>query len=174
VGADERVPLKGNPKRRGEVGASRALDLYDREEFYRCLQCAVCTGSCPSARAVEGFNPRELVLRYMLYGEQEEVISDPKIWSCTTCLACQERCPQEICISGLFTHIMNLAARRGNIPGVLRDAILLMAGTGRSVRATAHTGRLRAALGLMPLPAPNGEEIREILRGAGLGEIVEI
>ena len=59
----------------------KALDLYDREEFYRCLQCAVCTGSCPSAQVVEGFNPRELILRYMLYGEQEEVLADEKLWA---------------------------------------------------------------------------------------------
>ena len=156
------------------MGASRALDLYDREEFYRCLQCAVCTGSCPSAQVVEGYNPRELILRYMLYGEQEEVLVDPKIWACTTCHACQERCPHEIHICGLFTHIMNLAARRGNLPRALRDTIMLMAGTGWSVRATPHTERLRGELGLRPLKRPNAEEIRSILREAGLGEILEI
>ena len=37
---------------------AKALDLYDKEEFYRCLQCAVCTGSCPSAQVVEGYTYR--------------------------------------------------------------------------------------------------------------------
>ena len=153
---------------------AKALDLYDREEFYRCLQCAVCTGSCPAAQVTGAFNPRELILRYMLYGEQEEVLADERIWYCTTCHACQERCPHEICISGLLTHIMNLAARRGNMPKALRDTILLMAETGWSVRATPRSDRVRGELGLKALKRPNSDEIRAILREAGLGEILPI
>jgi heterodisulfide reductase subunit C len=153
---------------------AKALDLYDKEEFYRCLQCAVCTGSCPSAQVIEGFNPREIILRYMLYGEQEEVLADRKLWCCTTCHACQERCPHEITISGLLTHIMNLAARRGNLPEPLRENIRLMAETGWSVRATSHSDRVRRELGLRPLKRPNVKEIRSILEEAGLAEILEL
>jgi heterodisulfide reductase subunit C len=153
---------------------AKALDLYDKEEFYRCLQCAVCTGSCPVAKVIDGFNPREIILRYMLYGEQEEVLADEKLWCCTTCYACQERCPHEITISGLLTHIMNLAAKRGNLPRPLKDNIKLMAETGWSVRATSHSDRIRAQLGLKPLKRPDTAEIRSILCEAGLEEILEL
>jgi heterodisulfide reductase subunit C len=153
---------------------AKALDLYDKEEFYRCLQCAVCTGSCPTARVIEGFNPREIILRYILYGEQEEVLADEKLWCCTTCHTCQERCPHEIAISGLLTHIMNLAARGGNLPRPLKENIKLMAETGWSVRATSHSDRIREQLGLKPLRRPNAAEIRSILRETGLGEILEL
>ena len=153
---------------------AKALDLYDKEEFYRCLQCAICTGSCPAAQVIEGFNPREIILRYMLYGEQEEVLADEKLWCCTTCHACQERCPHEITISGLLTHIMNLAAKRGNLPRPLKENIELMARTGWSVRATSHSDRIRAQLGLKPLKRPDAAEIRSILCEAGLAEILEL
>ena len=153
---------------------AKALDLYDKEEFYRCLQCAVCTGSCPAAQVVEGFNPREIILRYMLYGEQEEVLADEKLWCCTTCHACQERCPHEITISGLLTHIMNLAAKGGNLPRPLKENIKLMAETGWSVRATSHSDRIRGELGLKPLKHPDTEEIRSILCEAGLEEILDL
>jgi heterodisulfide reductase subunit C len=153
---------------------AKALDLYDKEEFYRCLQCAVCTGSCPVAQVIDGFNPREIILRYMLYGEQEEVLADEKLWCCTTCHACQERCPHEITISGLLTHIMNLAAKRGNLPRPLKDNIKLMAETGWSVRATSHSDRVREQLGLKPLKRPDAHEIRSILCEAGLEEILEL
>lgn len=153
---------------------AKALDLYDKEEFYRCLQCAVCTGSCPSAQVVEGFNPREIILRYMLYGEQEEVLADEKLWCCTTCHACQERCPHEITISGLLTHIMNLAAKGGNLPRPLKENIKLMAETGWSVRATSHSDRIREELGLKPLKRPDIAEIRSILCEAGLEEILDL
>ena len=153
---------------------AKALDLYDKEEFYRCLQCAICTGSCPVARVIEGFNPREIILRYMLYGEQEEVLADEKLWCCTTCHACQERCPHEITISGLLTHIMNLAARGGNLPRPLKENIKLMAETGWSVRATSHSDRISEQLGLKPLKRPDTDEIRSILRETGLDEILEL
>jgi len=153
---------------------AKALDLYDKEEFYRCLQCAICTGSCPVAWVIEGFNPREIILRYMLYGEQEEVLADEKLWCCTTCHACQERCPHEITISGLLTHIMNLAARGGNLPRPLKENIKLMAETGWSVRATSHSDRIREQLGLKPLKRPDTDEIRSILRETGLDEILEL
>jgi heterodisulfide reductase subunit C len=153
---------------------AKALDLYDKEEFYRCLQCAICTGSCPAAQVIDGFNPREIILRYMLYGEQEEVLADEKLWCCTTCHACQERCPHEITISGLLTHIMNLAARRGNLPRPLKENIKLMAETGWSVKATSHSDRIREQLGLKPLKHPDTAEIRSILCEAGLEEILDL
>jgi heterodisulfide reductase subunit C len=153
---------------------AKALDLYDKEEFYRCLQCAICTGSCPAAQVVDGFNPREIILRYMLYGEQEEVLADEKLWCCTTCHACQERCPHEITISGLLTHIMNLAAKRGNLPRPLKENIKLMAETGWSVKATSHSDRIREQLGLKPLKRPDTEGIRSILCEAGLEEILDL
>ena len=153
---------------------SKALDLYDREEFMKCLQCAVCTGSCPAAWVVPGFSPRDIILRYILYGEQDEVLDMESLWSCTTCHACQERCPHEISISGLLTHIMNLAARRGNLPEKLRDGVRLMAETGWSVPAPPRADRRRQELGLRPLKRPDAEEIRVIFREAGLDEILDL
>ena len=152
----------------------KALDLYDKEEFYACLQCAICTGSCPAAQVVEGFNPREFILRYMLDGEQDEVLEMEHIWCCTTCHVCQERCPHDIRIVGLLTHIMNLAAKRGNLPGCLRQGVELMTKTGWSIPATDRSNRIRKELGLGPLKKPDTGEINEILREAGLGDIVDM
>ena len=49
-------------------------DGYDKKELYKCLQCAICTGSCPVSRVIEGFNPREMVLKYVLNGGAEDVV----------------------------------------------------------------------------------------------------
>jgi heterodisulfide reductase subunit C len=152
----------------------KALDLYDKEEFYRCLQCAICTGSCPVAQVVEGFNPREIILRYILDGEQDEVLNLEAIWCCTTCQVCQERCPHDIRITGLLIHIMNLAARRGNLPSCLREGVRLMIETGWSIPAPDRANRVRQELGLKPLKRPNTKEIGEILEEAGLGEIMDM
>ncbi len=143
-------------------------ELFNRKDFYRCLQCAICTGSCPAARVIEGFNPREYILKYILYGEQEELLKSDMIWCCTTCQICQERCPHGIDISGFLIHIMNLAAERGNLPEEILKEIRLIAETGRSIKSTAHTVRVREELGLKALEQPDTEEIRNILREAGL------
>ena len=142
------------------------------EEYYRCLQCAVCTGSCPTARVVQGFNPRELILRYMLDGEKDEVLNLELIWACTTCQICQERCPHDIDIFGLLLKIMNRAAKHGNLPKLLQDGIKLMRESGWAVPLNTRVNQIRAELGLKPLQKPHMSEINQILKEVGLDEIV--
>ena len=153
----------------------KALDLYDKEEFAQCLDCAICTGSCPAVRVVPEYtSPRELILRYILYDTQNQVLDNTFLWCCTTCHTCQARCPHNIRISGLLTHIMNLAARRGNIPKALREGIRLMAETGWSVQATSHARRIREEIGLKSLEQPKVKDIQDIFREAGLFDILDL
>jgi heterodisulfide reductase subunit C len=147
-------------------------DKYNKKELYRCLQCAICTGSCPVSRVIEGFNPRETVLRYILYGEQEEVLEDDLIWCCTACQICSERCPHEIDICGLIIQIMNHAAFRRNIPEALQKQAAQIAGTGRAVSPTPRSERIRRELGLKPLKEPDTGEIRKILIDSGINNVI--
>ena len=149
-------------------------DFGDRKELYRCLQCAICTGSCPSASVVEGYNPREIILRYILDGRQDEVIASELIWACTTCGVCRERCPHDIPVPGLLTTIMNMAARKGNLPHKLRAGIRLLAETGWAIQATSRTNRLRRELGLAPLRKRDAGAIRRVLHEAGIDEVLEL
>ncbi len=146
-------------------------DGYDKKELYKCLQCAICTGSCPVSRVIEGFNPREMVLKYVLNGEREDVLGSEMIWYCTTCQICSERCPHEIDISGLIIHIMNRAAERRNIPGPLQKQVEQIAGTGRAIAPTPRSKRIRAEMGLKPLKEPDTGEIRKILSETGIEDI---
>lgn len=142
------------------------------EEYYSCLQCAVCTGSCPTARAVEGFNPRELVLRYLLDGKADEVLDSDLIWACTTCQICQERCPHDIDIFGLLLDIMNRAAARGNLPKMLKDGIKLIKESGWALPVNTRLDQIRRQLGLDPIQKPHVSEINQLLQDAGLDEIL--
>jgi Fe-S oxidoreductase len=67
--------------------------LIDATKTYFCLDCGVCTGSCPVARVFNDFSPRQIIER-SLYGLEEP--SDSTIWSCLTCAQCSVRCPAEI------------------------------------------------------------------------------
>ena len=68
-------------------------DLINTTKTYYCLDCGVCTGSCPVARVFPEFSPRQIIER-SLY-ELEE-LSDHTIWNCLTCAQCSVRCPADI------------------------------------------------------------------------------
>lgn len=67
--------------------------LIDSTQTYYCLDCGVCTGSCPVARVFPDFSPRRIIER-SLYELEEP--SDETIWSCLTCAQCSVRCPAKI------------------------------------------------------------------------------
>jgi heterodisulfide reductase subunit D len=68
-------------------------ELVKTTKTYYCLDCGVCTGSCPVSRVFPEFSPRQIIER-SLY-ELEE-FSDDTIWSCLTCSQCSVRCPADI------------------------------------------------------------------------------
>jgi len=69
------------------------LQLIEAIKTYYCLDCGVCTGSCPVATIFSGFSPRRIVER-SLY--ELEDVSDPDIWYCLGCAQCSIRCPAKI------------------------------------------------------------------------------
>ncbi len=117
------------------------------------------------------FGPRETILKCLELGH-EKVVEDERLWLCCTCNVCEDRCPQKIPIGDLLVALRNSAARRGNIPGRLAMAVELLAKTGRSM-IVHQLDAMRAHHGLAPLPAAPVDELRQILRKAGLQQVVE-
>lgn len=76
------------------------------ENLKLCFSCGICTAGCPVTEVENVYNPRKLI-RMILLGMREEVLSSNLIWLCSLCYTCYARCPQNV----KFTDIM----------GVLRD-----------------------------------------------------
>ena len=76
------------------------------ENLKLCFSCGICTAGCPVTEVEGEYNPRKLI-RMILLGMKEEVLSSNLIWLCSLCYTCYARCPQNV----KFTDIM----------GVLRD-----------------------------------------------------
>ena len=68
-------------------------ELVNITKTYYCLDCGVCTGSCPVSKVFPDFSPRQIIER-SLY--ELEDFSDDTIWNCLTCAQCSVRCPADI------------------------------------------------------------------------------
>jgi len=145
--------------------------LFDEELLYECYQCARCTGSCPAALAVEGFNPRNILLKCLRLGLQS-AITDEKLWCCCTCHVCEDRCPQIIDVTDLLMSIMNEAARHGYMPEKVRVSTNMILHTGRAVLVSKRVAHLRKKLGLNPLRTIPMDEVEGILEKTGLAAMM--
>ncbi len=70
-------------------------EIVDRTQAYYCLDCGICTGSCPVSRVMPDFSPR-LMVEKVLIGEEENPLEDINVWSCLSCGQCSTRCPSNI------------------------------------------------------------------------------
>lgn len=92
----------------GEVAA-----LPDGKEILSCIQCGMCTATCPVAEAVPGFSPREIIARALLNLEQELLASD-EIWYCARCQECVAVCRKNIRPGDIITAIRTVALSRAH------------------------------------------------------------
>ncbi len=88
-----------------------------------CLDCTVCTGSCPVARMRPAFSPR-LTVRRTVLGKDKGVIADPELWSCLTCGTCSARCPLEVDFLSFIREIRTEAIQQGNTGVPSHDGLM--------------------------------------------------
>ena len=67
----------------------------DRVSTEACDQCGKCPSSCPVTTHIEGFNPRQIMAKVAL-GREADLMKSNVIWTCTSCLKCRERCPEDL------------------------------------------------------------------------------
>ena len=93
-------------------GDIKSHALYDHE-LYGCLNCGICTATCPAAHYYD-FSPREIV--QLLITENLEGIYDAmqeKIWACAQCYTCAARCPFHNSPGGLIMLMRESAIKHG-------------------------------------------------------------
>ncbi len=101
------APLTGSEKDvLASVTASRG-----GERVIACYQCGTCSGSCPTAAAMD-YNPRS-ILHMLRLGLGERVLQSRSIWLCTSCYSCTARCPREIEIGDTMLALRRIAVNRG-------------------------------------------------------------
>lgn len=79
-----------------------------------CFACGLCTASCPVADIDQKFNPRRII-RMVLLGMKEQVLSSDLIWFCLQCYNCQAHCPQNVDFADIVKALRSIAVKEGYV-----------------------------------------------------------
>jgi len=127
-----------------------------------CFTCRTCVVSCPISAINKEFNPAKII-RMTLYGLKEKILKSDFVWLCSTCYACQERCPQGVSITDFMTLLKNMAIKEGHAPAGIRAQLKLVKGEGRIYPIDDFDNKKRNKAGLPPLPT-SCDAIKELFQ----------
>jgi heterodisulfide reductase subunit C len=91
----------------------KEMEEESKERISACYQCYRCTTGCPVLPEMDVLPHR--VIRYIMLGEREKVLSSKTIWSCLQCYTCSVRCPNDIHIGHVFDTARKIAVREKNV-----------------------------------------------------------
>lgn len=105
------------------------------ENICACIQCGICTGSCPVASEME-YPPRKIIALIRV-GMRDEVLSSSSMWHCLSCYMCTVRCPQGVKPTELAHALESLAYQHRfritgtRTPAMYRSFVSSIKGNGR-------------------------------------------
>jgi len=85
------------------------------EHIFRCFACGTCAAGCPITEVDPDYNPRKII-RQILFGMRDEVLSSPRIWYCLICYRCYARCPQKVNFTDIMRALRYLAIKGRHAP----------------------------------------------------------
>ena len=85
------------------------------EHVRRCFACGTCVAGCPVSEVVPEYSPRKII-RQILFGMREEVLSSPLIWYCLVCYRCYARCPQKVNFTDVMRALRYLSLKGNYAP----------------------------------------------------------
>jgi heterodisulfide reductase subunit C len=95
-----------------------------------CMACGTCSAGCPIT-GVDYFDPRKIV-RMVLWGLEEELVSSPLPWLCTMCGKCENACPMGINIVEIIRTARGMVPR-DDVPGMIQKGVELGLKTGNNL-----------------------------------------
>ena len=85
------------------------------ENIRKCFACGTCTAGCPVFHVEHEYNPRKII-RMILMGLREQVLSSKMIWLCSQCYTCSANCPQDVDFSDIMFSLRDMAVEEGYAP----------------------------------------------------------
>jgi len=87
-----------------------------------CFSCGLCTAGCPVSEIDENYNPRKII-RMVLLGMREQVLSSDFIWLCSLCYTCYAHCPQNVKFTDVMRALRTMAVNEGYVHPSFPDRI---------------------------------------------------
>jgi Fe-S oxidoreductase len=103
-------------------------EVFKKLDFNLCMQCAVCSGSCPLYMKSK-LNPRKLMLEvaYLFYplsiNPPINIQQKNEVWDCTTCSACSSRCPRDAKPLDVIIGLRSYLIESGLVPRTIVDVL---------------------------------------------------
>lgn len=85
------------------------------QHLQRCFSCGVCTAACPVSAIEPDFSPSR-ILRQIIYGMREELLTSPSLWYCLGCAHCSFQCPQDVRFLDIIQGLRHLAVQAALVP----------------------------------------------------------
>jgi len=89
-------------------------NVEEGEWVKMCMQCGVCSGSCPLGPHWE--HPPQEIFMMIRANKREEVLTSSSMWMCTSCYNCMARCPRGLPITHIMHGLAHYAKRQGIAP----------------------------------------------------------
>ncbi len=89
-------------------------NVEEGEWVKMCMQCGVCSGSCPLGPYWE--HPPQEIFMMIRAGKRDEVLKSESMWMCTSCYNCIVRCPRGLPITHIMHGLAHYAERLGLAP----------------------------------------------------------
>jgi len=159
------VTTKLDPKFKDEVSK-----VPGGQNIKRCFQCGTCNVGCPVREIEEKYNPRKII-RMVVLGMRERVLSSDFIWLCSACYTCQERCPQDVRIPEVINALKNLAVKECYIHSSFAKRMEVLWTHGTLYPLSRFDNTKREELGLPQIPSGN-KEVQELFKLTGLNKVL--
>jgi heterodisulfide reductase subunit C len=105
------------PKSVDELDPQFKYEVTDQpggENIKQCFACGVCTGGCPVSDIDSAYDPRKII-RMVILGMKEKVLSSDFIWLCSLCNTCSFICPQDVRFSEVMGVLRDMAVKEGYV-----------------------------------------------------------
>ncbi len=143
-----------------------------------CFTCRTCSSLCTSGK-VNVLNIAKIV-RQIVFGLKDSVLNSKEIWTCATCMKCQEFCPQGVNPLDMIYFLQNKAVEAGTstIPTAYIEMIKSIVKIGliqapQEVISADFDEFDRDELGLPDLSMPDADKLKLNLLKTGFRHVIK-